>query len=369
MKNKLFWTCTLVISCTLNMFSQGTTTTYSHTSSVLGRSMNYNVYLPPSYNSNTSQYYPVLYLLHGMWGNYASWEQLGCSSIANSAVSNGSSVEMIIVMPDGLSTAFYCDENGYFWETYFHNEFMPMVEGQFRIDAANGGQRAVSGLSMGGYGATYQAFKYQDKFSSSYAMSSAYYPEMGVTVPNLDNLVYSLYQIPPYVMECGTDDGLVWNMNVRFDGILNSKGFAHDFIARPGGHNGTFWQVCLPKALAFATQNFTNYKGGINGDSYSSGTDYNDNNATTHSGINGPSPTMFYIEDVNIFPNPATTVINITSKSAKEAALYTITGQLIEKKQVVGPSTSFDVSGLVKGMYLIKVGVANNIITKKVIVE
>jgi S-formylglutathione hydrolase FrmB len=369
MKNKLFWACMLMISSTLTLFSQGTTTTYSHSSWVLGRSMSYNVYLPPSYNYSPNKYYPVLYLLHGMYGNYASWEQMGCSSIANNAISNGSSAEMIIVMPDGLSTSFYSNENGYAWETYFHNEFMPMVENQFRINAANGGQRAISGFSMGGYGATYNALKYQYKFSSSYAMSAAYYPEMGVIAPNLDNLVNSLSYLLPYVMECGTNDWLVWDMNVRFDGVLNNKGLAHNFISRPGSHDGGFWQACLPKALAFATQNFNIKNGTTNEDSYSLGTGYDNNNIAINSGITGSLATTLSAEEVNISPNPANSVVYVTSKSAKEITIYNLTGKQIEQKKVVGPITSFDVSNLAKGMYLIKVDVANNIITKRVIVE
>ena len=49
-------------------------------SEVLSRNMNYSVYLPPDYNTNEDEY-PVLYLLHGMWGNYRDWVTNGMSSV------------------------------------------------------------------------------------------------------------------------------------------------------------------------------------------------------------------------------------------------------------------------------------------------
>ena len=46
-------------------------------SEILQCSRPYNVYLPKNYAADESKEYPVLYLLHGLWGNERNWSQRG----------------------------------------------------------------------------------------------------------------------------------------------------------------------------------------------------------------------------------------------------------------------------------------------------
>jgi S-formylglutathione hydrolase FrmB len=244
-------------------------TTESHSSTVLNRTMNFNVYLPPSYSSNMSKYYPVLYLLHGMNGSFSDWKSAGMQSI----VDNVSGKEMVIIMPDGFNS-FYMDgyQSGIKYETYLHNELIPYVESKYRIDAANGKNRAIAGLSMGGYGATYHGFKYPEKFSAAYSMSGAL--EVGGTVDI--TTVINKNKYPGYVMECGTEDTLVGQMNASFHQKLQSAGITHEYITRSGSHSMDFWIVCLPKTIVFVSKYFTEEAakpGDINGDGNIDSTD------------------------------------------------------------------------------------------------
>lgn len=222
----------------------------SHSSTVLNRTMNFNVYLPPSYSSDTSKKFPVMYLLHGMYGSNTDWTSMGMQSI----VDNAGGEEMVIIMPNGFNS-FYINgyQSGINYEDYFHSELMPFVESKYRIDAANGKNRAIAGLSMGGYGAAYHGFKYPDKFSSAYAMSGA------LTVSGTVELstVINKNKYPAYAMECGTEDSLVYQMNVSFHQKLQSLGISHDYITRSGTHSADFWKACLPKAILFASEHFT----------------------------------------------------------------------------------------------------------------
>src|SRR5690606_18372445 len=69
-------------------------------SNILKMDRNYSIYLPPGYDKS-DQSYPVLYLLHGSGDNHTGWVQFGqVQHIADKAIANGSSAEMIIVMPD-----------------------------------------------------------------------------------------------------------------------------------------------------------------------------------------------------------------------------------------------------------------------------
>lgn len=233
---------------TFTAFAASSVITESHSSTVLSRTMNYNVYLPPSYSTDTTKKFPVMYLLHGMGGSYNDWKNMGMQSIVDKAGGK----EMVIIMPDGLNNAFYVDgyTSGINWDKYFEQEFIPYVEARFRIDTANGKNRAIAGLSMGGFGAAYHGFKYPDKFSSAYSMSGA----LEVT-GNLISVV-NKNKYPAFTMECGTEDTLVGQMNVNFHNKLQQAGVTHDYITRSGSHSVEFWNACLPKAIVFASKYF-----------------------------------------------------------------------------------------------------------------
>lgn len=233
---------------TFTAFAASSVITESHSSTVLNRTMNYNVYLPPSYSTDTTKKYPVMYLLHGMGGSYNDWKNMGMQSIVDRAGGK----EMVIIMPDGLNNAFYVDgyKSGINWDKYFEQEFIPYIEAKYRIDTANGKNRAIAGLSMGGFGAAYHGFKYPDKFSSAYSMSGA----LEVT-GNLISVV-NKNNYPAFTMECGTEDTLVGQMNVSFHNKLQQAGIPHDYITRSGSHSVEFWNACLPKAIVFASKYF-----------------------------------------------------------------------------------------------------------------
>jgi S-formylglutathione hydrolase FrmB len=240
------------ISLTSKAFAASSVKTESHSSTVLNRTMSYNVYLPPSYSTDITKKYPVMYLLHGMGGSYNDWKNMGMQS----AVDNAGGKEMIIIMPDGLSDSFYVDgyKSGINYDTYMHKELIPYVESKYRINAANGKNRSIAGLSMGGFGAAYHGFKYPDKFSSSYAMSGAF---------DVTGALYSVInknKYPAFTMECGTEDSLVIQMNTNLDNKLHQLSIPHNYITRRGTHSVEFWQACLPKAIQFASKYFVEEK-------------------------------------------------------------------------------------------------------------
>jgi len=233
--------------------------TRTMTSSVLEREMHLSVYLPFGYDTSGIEY-PVLYLLHGMWGNYQDWVKNGMAGVLDSYIREEYAKPMIVIMPDGLD-AFYCNNynNGTMrYEDYMIDELIPWVESNYRTknDRKN---RAVAGLSMGGYGCTFHAFKRPNLFSSAYSMSGAL--SMGSSAPDIQAIINAstgdeLHNLPAYTMECGTEDALVFTSNVQFDSFLTGKNITHTFIKRSGSHDWTFWMECLPKVVEFASKNF-----------------------------------------------------------------------------------------------------------------
>ena len=195
----------------------------------MSKTMKYSIYLPAGYEDGTS--YPILYLLHGYGDENNAWLDKGNLFMTARTYEKNGGNPMIVVMPDGL-TDFYQNR----WENYMYEELMPKVESKYKFN----GKRAVAGLSMGGYGTIYYWSKYSDMYCYAYAMSPA--------IPQVTLNKNKSY--PALTIETGIDD-----QTTTIDGItdfhnnLVNAGIEHEFITRSGGHDWTFWQVCLPKAL------------------------------------------------------------------------------------------------------------------------
>ncbi len=228
-------------------------TDLNYSSQVLNQTMKYNITLPNDYYINTERYYPVLYLFHGMWGNNNSWAVDGnVKQIVQDAINTNVVAPLIVVMPDAFNT-FYVDgyEKGLKYETYFWNEFLPYIEKTYRVEATRA-TRFIAGLSMGGFGASYYAFSYPDKFTYCYSMSGAVEGIGSPTTPSISGIIagYSSFEsLPDYTMDCGTADQLVFESNESVHESLNNLGFTHEYISRDGTHDWVFWKKSLEMAL------------------------------------------------------------------------------------------------------------------------
>ena len=74
--------------------------------------------------------------------------------------------------------------------------------------------------------------------------------------------------------------------------------------------------------------------------------------------------------EIHIYPNPARDVLNIEGDNLKEAALYSTIGALVKKAELSGKTSSFNISGLAKGIYFVKIiNTEGNVCTCKVVIE
>jgi S-formylglutathione hydrolase FrmB len=125
------------------------------------------VLLPAGYRDSRKRY-PVLYLLHGAGGSYASWSE-AAAKLARTR-------PLIVVMPDGGPAGFYSDwfNDGRggppMWETYHVGELVPWVDSRFRTKAGKRA-RAVAGYSMGGFGALSYAARHPELFAVAASFS------------------------------------------------------------------------------------------------------------------------------------------------------------------------------------------------------
>ena len=254
-------------------------------SEVLGVEKNYSVYLPDGYDKSGEKY-PILYLLHGAWGNNLSWvRDEGARGghlqrIADAEIAAGRCKKMIVVTPDarGEGKKYGGKNMGYFnvenwpYEDFFFTEFIPHIEKKFRVLGTKEG-RAIAGLSMGGGGSFVYAQRHPEMFNAAYSTSGlldhryrptkadsyeniGWYWSVAVTSPveflrNASAEQIEKLRTVRWMLDCGDDDGIIFT-NLDFFVEMHREKVPVEFRIRNGKHNWAFWREALPLILAFS---------------------------------------------------------------------------------------------------------------------
>ena len=142
----------------------------------LGFIEDYNLYLPAGYGDSPTQLYPTLYLLHGGFGSYQSWNSGGTvEEIVNRLVDEGQIEPVIVVMPDGnvhscvtTLTPWHRLFSNNYDGTYLYGDYSAYdlpddLESRF-LAAPERRQRGVGGMSMGGFGSASVGLGHPDQF-------------------------------------------------------------------------------------------------------------------------------------------------------------------------------------------------------------
>lgn len=143
-------------------------------SKYLSGSTDVNILLPdcarsqePAAFYGSGKKYPVLWLLHGTFGDYSDWLRK-----TNVELYAGEK-NLIVVMPSAQNTDYanWPDfGTGYRAFDYLTEELMPLVYGWLPASDRRE-DNFIAGLSMGGRGAIAYAWAYPEKFSVMYSMS------------------------------------------------------------------------------------------------------------------------------------------------------------------------------------------------------
>lgn len=253
-------------------------------SNVLGAKRAYTVYLPPSFDKDLTRRYPVLYLLHGLWGCNDDWAKNSkLKGIADQLIRSGEADEMIIVTPDadeGCGKDMQCgyfNMPGWAYEDFFFEEFVPYIEKTYR-GVGNKQHRAIAGLSMGGGGTTGYAQHHPEMFVAAYPMSALMQPSRVIRpkkandkyeilnrsveendhvrfVENADEATARALGTVAWMVDCGDDDTLL-DGNTAFHKAMRSKGIPCELRVRDGIHDWVFWNSALYTCLPFVSRHF-----------------------------------------------------------------------------------------------------------------
>lgn len=239
-------------------------------SKVMHKTIDNIVVLPDDYNQ--SKTYPVVYLLHGAGGNYEDWikKAPGVKKMADN-------YQVIIVCPDGGVTSWYYDspiDNSYKYETFVAKELTEYIDSHYATIKDKTG-RAITGLSMGGHGALYLAFRNQDIFGVAGSMSGGVdirpFPDnwdiakrLGSLEHNPEtwdkNTVVNMVGLLKdsslkLIIDCGVKD-FFYDVNVDLHKRLLEMNYPHDYTERPGVHNWPYWNNAVKYQFLFFSEYF-----------------------------------------------------------------------------------------------------------------
>ncbi len=251
----------------------------SFKSRLMHKELPYLVVLPTNYGK-TENKFPVLYLLHGLFGSCENWIEL------TDLLEYAKKYNFIIVTPEGADSWYVnsieIEQNKF--ENYIISELIPEIDALYQTEN-NRASRAIAGLSMGGYGAMQFAFKYPDLFAFAGSISGAFdaprqteknqgvdweilkpsilraFGEENSKVRNENDLFQLVPQIiekdrlPYLYVDCGNEDSFL-PINIDFHNLLNQNCISHDYFIGSGGHDWDYWNQRIKEILKIVANFF-----------------------------------------------------------------------------------------------------------------
>jgi len=263
-------------------------------SHILKRNVHYCVQVPGSYDqkdaSGQPKKFPVLYYLHGLGDNEQSFSRSGGWTLIEDLRAQGKIGDFLIVAPEGYASFYINSADGSErYSDFFLREFMPYIEKKYRVLPGREA-RAITGISMGGYGALRFAFAYPELFSAVSAQSAAliletpeqlnamaqersqdirdaFAPLLGDPINvahwkandpfNLARKNKAALRNTSIYFNCGqTDDYGFEKGAAALDKQLTSEGIAHEYRPYPGGHNVNYFLSHLGEVMEFHSRAF-----------------------------------------------------------------------------------------------------------------
>lgn len=269
MLRKIFLTLVIFFLVT-NSFA-ATVDTVSIYSNAMHKDFKCVVIKPASYKKKKESY-PVVYLLHGYGGWYSNWiiREPKLKEYADE-------YNLMIVCPDGGNSSWYFDspiDSTMKYETYISKEVPDYIDAHYHT-IKDRNARAITGLSMGGHGALFLAFRHSETFGACGSMSGGVdlnysrnkfdiIKRIGDTIHYADNwkkyMVMNVIETYPkdslaIIIDCGVEDELYAEANRKLHEKMLKLKIPHDYSERPGKHAWAYWRNSIQYHLLF----FRNY--------------------------------------------------------------------------------------------------------------
>ena len=220
-----------------------------------------DIYVPAAYvamqnDASSEGYCPVLYLLHGLGGYEASWQEMaGAIDTLDALIASGRCKPMILVMPDCNRwpvTGRPSYHNRTIWTCMLRypalirehevehalSDLIDMIDSTFCVSSC-----AVAGLSDGARMAINIANMRPDRIQEVAVFSPVWHEDQQPLYPEQ---TYSLY--------VGQKD-FFYPYGERFNRLLNRRNHPHHWIVLPESHDWDMWCLCISHFLQYLGKN------------------------------------------------------------------------------------------------------------------
>ncbi len=241
----------------------------TYNSQAMGGSRTYGVSLPPGYEQNPQQRYPVIFLLHGGHGSPMDWFNAGkgkATTTLEQLYATGKLPPSIIITPDGNDKRgsspyrdpdYFDGPNGKV-STAIGQELVQVIKSRYRtLPSPN--FWAIGGLSSGGWGAVNVGLKNLNNFSILFSHSGYFRDKSG---PANSPITY-IKDIPPQAkkrlkiyLDTGSSDSDEVKESKEFSQELVRLNIYHIFREYPGSHTWQYWREHLTDSLTFVGEQF-----------------------------------------------------------------------------------------------------------------
>ncbi|MBQ9897875.1 MAG: carbohydrate binding domain-containing protein [Ruminococcus sp.] len=212
-----------------------------------GTNKNMQVLLPAGYNENEK--YPVLYVLHGIFGDETSMPGMGVPTMVGNLIADGEAVKMIVVFPamfTGSGSPGFTNESNRKYDLIredIENSIMPYMEEHYSV-ATGRENTAITGFSMGGREALYTGISH----SQYYGYVGAACPAPGIFKAH-DNYMdhegvmqpgeFKPSTMPEMILiSAAQNDGVVGTFPQTYHEALEANGVQHLWQIIPQGDHG-----------------------------------------------------------------------------------------------------------------------------------
>jgi|GEM_PF-1019776 len=223
-----------------------------------GQEKRMHVYLPPGYEADGDVRYPVLYLNHGGGDDDSKWTSTDvrrgghAQFILDNLIAAKKAKPMIVVMPStrGIASPIppKLGEDDAVTKEYL-KDIIPQVEKHYRTKPGRE-NRALAGLSMGGFVVMNTGLSHLDTFGELYVYSSGYFPDQIQAFEENFKSVLSdpktneeLLRVPFYMAQGETDIALTGGHRVM--AIINKYNVRNFWVLSTGGHEWANWRRYL----------------------------------------------------------------------------------------------------------------------------
>lgn len=235
------------------------------------------VMVPTSYADGAGRKYPVIYFLDGHSGD---GKRLFYDFYKDELMKQSDQFNVIMVAVGGFNTWYFDSPVNpeVKWQQFLTKELIPFVDASYRTIAKREG-RAITGLSMGGHGSFYTAFRHPELFiaagSTSGGVDFRSWPDNwdigamlgkkseheknwdeGVVINNLNALPKAKMAL---YFDCGVNDFFL-EVNRALDKKMTDMKIVHSYEEFPGGHTQDYWGRSLPKHVEYFSKHLATGK-------------------------------------------------------------------------------------------------------------